>query len=85
MITCAAEIGESHKLWRLLQTSIKALLSGWSLTRLQMIREGSALCDESVGMGLELPHSSRYLLLASFLASNNPAASDKKFFSNVSE
>ena len=33
---------------------------------------------------LELPLFSKYLLLASYIASYNPAKSDKRFFSKVS-
>ena len=33
--------------------------------------------------GLELPYFSKYLLIASYLASYNPSKSDKKFFSKV--
>lgn len=34
---------------------------------------------------LELPHLSKYLLLAAYLASYNPANTDKRFFSKVGD
>ena len=45
---------------------------------------GVASSAGGVVSSLELPHYSKYLLLAAYIASYNPAKTDKRFFSKVS-
>lgn len=45
------------------------------------LRETSSNDDEVV---LQLPHYTKFLLLASYLASSNPSRTDRQFFSKVS-
>lgn len=40
--------------------------------------------ESHMRQSIELPYFSKYLLIASYLASYNPAKSDKKFFVKVS-
>lgn len=88
MVWCDSPAGSGEgglKMWYDLQPAIKAVLAGRPFTNCG-VGDNWTMCsssDKSESFP-ELPHTSRYLLLAAFLASNNPAGTDKQFFSNVS-
>ena len=73
-------------MWYDLQPAIKAVLAGRPFTNYDVEDDStvfsSNVSEESRSFP-ELPYNSKYLLLASFLASSNPANTDKQFFSNV--
>lgn len=93
--TGEAELGESKKLWKNIEPHLKKALqtlylrevssSQWE--RYQQELESSedvSLQGLSYRSHVELPFYSKYLLIAAYLASYNPAKSDKKFFAKHS-
>ncbi len=66
---------ESRYLWRCIQPYFKTVMNRIYLTEIS--------CEEN-DLVLQLPFYTKYLLLASYLASNNPSKTDRRFFSKVS-
>ena len=87
--------GEVRKLWRHIQPYFHSLMSRVFLRELsstqfetassvQSASSSSTPAPVGVASSLELPYYSKYLLLAAYIASYNPAKTDKRFFSKVS-
>ena len=90
LVLSVVDIGETRKLWRRVEPFIRKVLNGTSLHDTSTSQPGPGTIPDLPGRVPDLPTrvpdlplSSKYLLLASFLASNNPASTDKQFFSNV--
>ena len=66
---------ESRYLWRCIKPSFTAIMNRVYLTEIS--------CEEN-DLLLQLPFHAKYLLLSSYLASNNPSKTDRRFFSKVS-
>ena len=89
--------GEVRKLWRHIQPYFHSLMSRVFLRELSSTQFETASSIQSassssstpapvgVARSLELPYYSKYLLLAAYIASYNPAKTDKRFFSKVSQ
>ncbi|XP_069587549.1 origin recognition complex subunit 5 isoform X2 [Ranitomeya imitator] len=80
---------ETHKLWRNIEPHLKKAMqtvylreissSQWEKMQ-QEDREASQLKGLSAHAHVELPYYSKFLLIAGYLASYNPARTDKRFF-----
>lgn len=73
---------ETRRLWKHIEPFFRSVMSKIYL------RETSFSVQEDQGSSsdhdiLQLPQYSKYLLLAAFMASNNPANTDRHFFSKV--
>lgn len=66
--------GEVRKLWFSLEPHLRTCLSSVHS------RETQAAATAPISRACELPFYSKYLLIAAFLASYNPAKTDKRFF-----
>ena len=51
--------------------------------QLELSKSGLGSCPSSEAASLELPHHSKFLLMAAYLASYNPARTDTRFFAKV--
>nr|XP_022297025.1 origin recognition complex subunit 5-like [Crassostrea virginica]XP_022297026.1 origin recognition complex subunit 5-like [Crassostrea virginica]XP_022297027.1 origin recognition complex subunit 5-like [Crassostrea virginica] len=87
---------DSRKLWKNFEPHLKKALQTVYLREVSSTQWEKMLEESDVGkmitqQGLssrthvELPYYSKYLLIAAYLASYNPAKSDKKFFSKHSD
>ncbi|KAM9307593.1 origin recognition complex subunit 5 [Gastrophryne carolinensis] len=84
-----AKESDSHKLWRNIEPHLKRAMqtvylreissSQWERIQ-QEDREASQLKGLSAHAHVELPYYSKFLLIAGYLASFNPARTDKRFF-----
>lgn len=84
-----AKEGDAHKLWRNIEPHLKRAMqtiylreissSEWERIQ-QEDREASQLKGLSAHAHVELPYYSKFLLIAGYLASYNPARTDKRFF-----
>ncbi|XP_075684404.1 origin recognition complex subunit 5 isoform X2 [Rhinoderma darwinii] len=84
-----AKESETHKLWRNIEPHLKRAMqtvylreissSQWERIQ-QDDREASQLKGLSAHAHVELPYYSKFLLIAGYLASYNPARTDKRFF-----
>ncbi|CAI9578027.1 unnamed protein product [Staurois parvus] len=89
LIKGEAKEGDSHKLWRNIEPHLKRAMqtiylreissSQWERIQ-QEDREASQLKGLSAHAHVELPYYSKFLLIAGYLASYNPARTDKRFF-----
>ncbi|KAM3929277.1 origin recognition complex subunit 5 [Leptodactylus fuscus] len=80
---------DTHKLWRNIEPHLKRAMqtvylreissSQWEKIQ-QEDREASQLKGLSAHAHVELPYYSKFLLIAGYLASYNPARTDKRFF-----
>ncbi|OCT76899.1 hypothetical protein XELAEV_18032103mg [Xenopus laevis] len=80
---------DSHKLWKNIEPHLKRAMqtvylreissSQWERIQ-QEDRETSQLKGLSAHAHVELPYYSKFLLIAAYLASYNPARTDKRFF-----
>ncbi|XP_069816078.1 origin recognition complex subunit 5 isoform X2 [Dendropsophus ebraccatus] len=80
---------DTHKLWRNIEPHLKRAMqtvylreiSSFQWERIQQEdREASQLKGLSAHAHVELPYYSKFLLIAGYLASYNPARTDKRFF-----
>uniref|UniRef100_A0A672G744 Orc1-like AAA ATPase domain-containing protein n=1 Tax=Salarias fasciatus TaxID=181472 RepID=A0A672G744_SALFA len=77
---------DTHKLWRNIEPHLKKAMqtvyirevSRWGLQMEE--KESGALRGLSAHTHIELPYYSKFLLIAAYLASYNPARTDKRFF-----
>ncbi|XP_063779963.1 origin recognition complex subunit 5 isoform X2 [Pseudophryne corroboree] len=84
-----AKESDSHKLWRNIEPHLKRAMqtvylreissSQWEKIQ-EEDREASQLKGLSAHAHVELPYYSKFLLIAGYLASYNPARTDKRFF-----
>ncbi|NP_001017013.1 origin recognition complex subunit 5 [Xenopus tropicalis] len=84
-----AKESDSHKLWKNIEPHLKRAMqtvylreissSQWERIQ-QEDREASHLKGLSAHAHVELPYYSKFLLIAAYLASFNPARTDKRFF-----
>ncbi|XP_053571088.1 origin recognition complex subunit 5 [Bombina bombina] len=84
-----AKESDSHKLWRNIEPHLKRAMqtvylreissSQWERMQ-EEDREASQLKGLSAHAHVELPYYSKFLLIAAYLASYNPARTDKRFF-----
>ncbi|KAM8967885.1 origin recognition complex subunit 5 [Pelodytes ibericus] len=84
-----AKESDSHKLWRNIEPHLKRAMqtvylreissSQWEKMQ-QEDREAAQLKGLSAHAHVELPYYSKFLLIAAYLASFNPARTDKRFF-----
>ncbi|KAM4705544.1 origin recognition complex subunit 5 [Rhinophrynus dorsalis] len=84
-----AKESDSHKLWRNIEPHLKRAMqtvylreissSQWERIQ-QEDREAAQLKGLSAHAHVELPYYSKFLLIAAYLASYNPARTDKRFF-----
>ncbi|KAG8441950.1 hypothetical protein GDO86_010942 [Hymenochirus boettgeri] len=84
-----AKESDSHKLWKNIEPHLKRAMqtvylreissSQWERIQ-QEDRESSQLKGLSAHAHVELPYYSKFLLIAAYLASYNPARTDKRFF-----
>jgi origin recognition complex subunit 5 len=70
---------DSMALWRKIAPSLKQALQGLYL-RISTNHGQLAFTGDNLGENLELPFYAKYLLIAAYLASYNPAKDDKRLF-----
>jgi origin recognition complex subunit 5 len=85
-----ATVDDTHKLWRNIEPHLRRSLqtvylrevSGAQWERMQQAGTETTQTNTSLSsrMHLELPVYSKYLVIAAYIASYNPAKSDKRFF-----
>ncbi|XP_051814764.1 origin recognition complex subunit 5 [Acanthochromis polyacanthus] len=81
---------DTHKLWRNIEPHLKKAMQTvylrevsslqWEQMQLMEAKEAGALRGLSAHTHVELPFYSKFLLIAAYLASYNPARTDKRFF-----
>uniref|UniRef100_A0A8C5DRF1 Orc1-like AAA ATPase domain-containing protein n=1 Tax=Gouania willdenowi TaxID=441366 RepID=A0A8C5DRF1_GOUWI len=80
---------ETHKLWRNIEPHLKKAMQTVYIREVSSLQweqmqqtedEGGALRGLSAHTHVELPYYSKFLLIAAYLASYNPARTDKRFF-----
>ncbi|XP_074481471.1 origin recognition complex subunit 5 [Sebastes fasciatus] len=79
---------DTHKLWRNVEPHLKKAMqtvylrevSSLQWDKMQQTEETGALRGLSAHTHVELPYYSKFLLIAAYLASYNPARTDKRFF-----
>lgn len=81
---------DTHKLWRNIEPHLKKAMQTvylrevsslqWEQMQLMEEKEAGALRGLSAHTHVELPFYSKFLLIAAYLASYNPARTDKRFF-----
>uniref|UniRef100_A0A671W4E1 Origin recognition complex, subunit 5 n=1 Tax=Sparus aurata TaxID=8175 RepID=A0A671W4E1_SPAAU len=81
---------DTHKLWRNIEPHLKKAMQTvylrevsslqWEQLQQMEERECGALRGLSAHTHVELPYYSKFLLIAAYLASYNPARTDKRFF-----
>lgn len=79
---------EPRQLWRHIEPHFKTVMSRIYLRGISLTEHGGLASDDPSSSScplrvLELPTFSKYLLIASFLASYNPSKSDRRIFSKV--
>ncbi|XP_075439800.1 origin recognition complex subunit 5 [Ascaphus truei] len=89
VIRAEAKETDAHKLWRNIEPHLKKAMqtvylreissSQWERMQ-QEDREAAQLKGLSAHAHVELPYYSKFLLIAAYLASYNPARTDKRFF-----
>ena len=88
--SCSVSELEVRKLWRHIQPFFRGLMSRVFLrevssTQFEQVKSGGSHASlGGVVSSLELPYHSKYLLLSAYIASYNPAKTDRRFFSKVS-
>lgn len=81
---------DTHKLWRNIEPHLKKAMQTVYLREVSSVqweelqqaeeKEGGALKGLSAHAHVELPYYSKFLLIAAYLASYNPARTDRRFF-----
>ncbi|XP_010737218.2 origin recognition complex subunit 5 [Larimichthys crocea] len=81
---------DTHKLWRNIEPHLKKAMQTvylrevsslqWEQMQQMEEKESGALRGLSAHTHVELPYYSKFLLIAAYLASYNPARTDKRFF-----
>ncbi|XP_034382663.1 origin recognition complex subunit 5 [Cyclopterus lumpus] len=81
---------DTHKLWRNMEPHLKKAMQTvylrevsslqWEKMQQMEEKESGALRGLSAHTHVELPYYSKFLLIAAYLASYNPARTDKRFF-----
>uniref|UniRef100_A0A3P9B2C2 Origin recognition complex, subunit 5 n=1 Tax=Maylandia zebra TaxID=106582 RepID=A0A3P9B2C2_9CICH len=74
---------DTHKLWKHIEPHLKKAMQTVYLrevSRSELFKEAGALRGLSAHTHVELPYYSKFLLIAAYLASYNPARTDKRFF-----
>ncbi|CAL8318812.1 unnamed protein product [Lota lota] len=78
---------DTHKLWRNIEPHLKKAMQTVYLREVSSVQweeqeqeESGALKGLSAHAHVELPYYSKYLLIAAYLASYNPARTDRRFF-----
>ncbi|XP_053271110.1 origin recognition complex subunit 5 [Pleuronectes platessa] len=81
---------DTHKLWRNIEPHLKKAMQTvylrevsslqWEQMQQMEEKEAGALRGLSAHTHVELPYYSKFLLIAAYLASYNPARADKRFF-----
>ncbi|XP_032361420.1 origin recognition complex subunit 5 [Etheostoma spectabile] len=81
---------DTHKLWRNIEPHLKKAMQTvylrevssvqWEQMQQMEEKENGALRGLSAHTHVELPYYSKFLLIAAYLASYNPARTDKRFF-----
>uniref|UniRef100_A0A8C4HNG3 Origin recognition complex subunit 5 n=1 Tax=Dicentrarchus labrax TaxID=13489 RepID=A0A8C4HNG3_DICLA len=84
---------DTHKLWRNIEPHLKKAMQTvylrevsslqWEQMQQMEEKESGALRGLSAHTHVELPYYSKFLLIAAYLASYNPARTDKRFFLKV--
>ncbi|KAI9553362.1 hypothetical protein GHT06_021262 [Daphnia sinensis] len=69
---------QSVKLWRHLEPKLRASLN-------QVYVRGPDTCGTQIGLKMELPFFSKFLIIAAYLASYNPARYDRRLFVKAKE
>ncbi|KAM4615009.1 origin recognition complex subunit 5 [Polymixia lowei] len=82
--------GDTHKLWRNIEPHLKKAMQTvylrevssvqWEQLQQMEEKETGAVRGLSAHAHVELPYYSKFLLIAAYLASFNPARTDKRFF-----
>ncbi|XP_063074016.1 origin recognition complex subunit 5 [Engraulis encrasicolus] len=85
-----AKESDTHKLWRNIEPHLKKAMQTvylrevssvqWEQQQLMEEKEAGALKGLSAYAHVELPYYSKFLLIAAYLASYNPARTDRRFF-----
>ncbi|KAI4888822.1 hypothetical protein NFI96_023931 [Prochilodus magdalenae] len=84
-----AKEGDTHKLWRNIEPHLKKAMQTVYLREVSSVqweqqqmdeKEATALRGLSAHAHVELPYYSKFLLIAAYLASYNPARTDRRFF-----
>ncbi|KAL7882900.1 hypothetical protein SRHO_G00005580 [Serrasalmus rhombeus] len=84
-----AKEGNTHKLWRNIEPHLKRAMQTVYLREVSSVQWGQQQMDEKEATALrglsalahvELPYYSKFLLIAAYLASYNPARTDRRFF-----
>uniref|UniRef100_A0A3P8QKR3 Origin recognition complex subunit 5 n=1 Tax=Astatotilapia calliptera TaxID=8154 RepID=A0A3P8QKR3_ASTCA len=86
---------DTHKLWKHIEPHLKKAMQTvylrevsslqWEQMQQMEEKEAGALRGLSAHTHVELPYYSKFLLIAAYLASYNPARTDKRFFLKVKE
>ncbi|KAG9280482.1 origin recognition complex subunit 5 [Astyanax mexicanus] len=84
-----AKESDTHKLWRNIEPHLKRAMQTVYLREVSSVqweqqqmeeKEATALRGLSAHAHVELPYYSKFLLIAAYLASYNPARTDRRFF-----
>ncbi|XP_026853085.1 origin recognition complex subunit 5 [Electrophorus electricus] len=84
-----AQESDTHKLWRRVEPHLKRAMQTVYLREVSSVqweqqqmdeKEATALRGLSAHAHVELPYYSKFLLIAAYLASYNPARTDRRFF-----
>ncbi|TTN49604.1 Origin recognition complex subunit 5 [Bagarius yarrelli] len=84
---------DTHKLWRNMEPHLKKAMQSVYLREVSSVqweqqqvdeKEATTLRGLSAHTHLELPYYSKFLLIAAYLASYNPARTDRRFFLKTS-
>ncbi|KAF7229302.1 origin recognition complex subunit 5 [Nothobranchius furzeri] len=85
-----AKVGDTHKLWKNIEPHLKKAMRTvylrevsslqWEQMQQMEEQETGAVRGLSAHTHVELPYYSKFLLIAAYLASYNPARTDKRFF-----
>ncbi|XP_076845870.1 origin recognition complex subunit 5 [Brachyhypopomus gauderio] len=84
-----AKESDTHKLWRKIEPHLKRAMQTVYLREVSSVqweqqqmdeKEATALRGLSAHTHVELPYYSKFLLMAAYLASYNPARTDRRFF-----
>ena len=75
--------GETRRLWKHIEPYFRTVMNRVYLRESSLSDLDSVTTTSSSSTLTELPYHSKYLLLASFLASYNPSRVDRRFFSKV--
>ncbi|XP_063227743.1 origin recognition complex subunit 5 [Bacillus rossius redtenbacheri] len=78
---CAPESLDVKKMWVKIKPHLEASVNKLYMRAAGEWDSGPARCDQNqLAVSLNLPYFTKYMLIAAYLASYNPAASDKRMF-----